>query len=209
MTFPAFFDEVPSLTVIDPLADFLGAAVDGKIEYRYTDAVRLAGHSCPTVAAAYAMTVQALRALWGDALPERGGVRVDMAQRQEDGVAGVMAAVAGLITGAAGSGGFKGLAGRHTRRDLLRFAQSSGAEMRFTRLADGAAVEVSANLGSVPPDPEMPGLLQQLLSLPPGAAPAETARRFAVLWQARVRCILIDHFDDPEVFAVRRLVPPA
>jgi PAS domain-containing protein len=59
---PAFFDEVRSLVVYDPLAEFLGATGDGRIEYRYADAVRLAGHSCPTVAAAYWMTLKALTA---------------------------------------------------------------------------------------------------------------------------------------------------
>ena len=40
----------------DPLARFLGAAEDGVIEYTYADTVKLAGHSCPTVASAYLMT---------------------------------------------------------------------------------------------------------------------------------------------------------
>lgn len=31
----------------DPLAEFLGAAEGGLIEYGYADAVKLAGHSCP------------------------------------------------------------------------------------------------------------------------------------------------------------------
>ena len=52
--FPAFFDQVPRLVVRDPLADFLGAAEGGVLDYGYADAVRMAGHSCPTVASAYA-----------------------------------------------------------------------------------------------------------------------------------------------------------
>ena len=55
MQTPAFYDQVRSLSVYDPLAEFLGAAGTGRIEYRYLDAVKLAGHSCPTVAAAYWM----------------------------------------------------------------------------------------------------------------------------------------------------------
>lgn len=50
MQLPAFFDEVPAIVVTDPLAETLGAAEGGLIEYRYVDAVKLAGHSCPTVA---------------------------------------------------------------------------------------------------------------------------------------------------------------
>jgi hypothetical protein len=53
MAFPAFFDQAPVLRLHDPLAQLLGAATDGVIEYRYADAVRVAGHSCPTVAGAW------------------------------------------------------------------------------------------------------------------------------------------------------------
>ena len=50
--FPAFFAQVPVLRMQDPLAGFLGAAADGVMEYRYVDAVRRGGHSCPVVARA-------------------------------------------------------------------------------------------------------------------------------------------------------------
>lgn len=66
MSFPAFFAQVPSIILRDRLAEFLGAAADGLIEYRYADAVRLAGHSCPTVAGSYLLSHRALRALYGD-----------------------------------------------------------------------------------------------------------------------------------------------
>ena len=75
-TFPAFFAQAPTLRVRDPLAQFLGAATDGLLEYHYADAVRLAGHSCPTVAGAYLLTRRGLRALYGDDLPERGNIAV-------------------------------------------------------------------------------------------------------------------------------------
>lgn len=35
MKIPAFFDQAPTITVLDPLACFLGAAEEGIIEYRY------------------------------------------------------------------------------------------------------------------------------------------------------------------------------
>src|SRR5690348_2038616 len=108
MTYPDFYDRAPTLAVHDPLADFLGAAQGGVIEYRYADAVRLAGHSCPTVAGAYLMTVKALRHLYGEALPERGGVAVEFHEDRTNGVTGVMANVATLITGATQDTGFKG-----------------------------------------------------------------------------------------------------
>ena len=52
---PDFFAAVPAIVVADPLAALLGAAEGGRLEYRYADAVRLAGHSCPTVAGAWLM----------------------------------------------------------------------------------------------------------------------------------------------------------
>ena len=41
MAFPSFFSEIQPLVVHDRLAEFLGAADGGVIEYRYADAVRL------------------------------------------------------------------------------------------------------------------------------------------------------------------------
>lgn len=193
-SFPAFFDAVPGIVLRDPLAEFLGAAEGGLIEYRYADAVKLAGHSCPTVAGAYLLTCRVLRALYGDAVPERGGICVDFRDAQANGVTGVIAGVVGLLTGAAGSGGFKGLAGNFARRDLLAFDAGVTGEIRFTRLDTGAAVTATLSLASVPADPRMGGLLQQLLA---GEGNAEIAQAFAALWQDRVRRILTEHFDDP------------
>ncbi|MEO7008635.1 MAG: hypothetical protein ABI156_05745 [Caldimonas sp.] len=53
MQTPAFFDQAPFIVMHDALAQTLGATQDGLIEYRYLDAVKLAGHSCPTVAGAW------------------------------------------------------------------------------------------------------------------------------------------------------------
>jgi len=50
MQYPSFFDTARKITVYDPLAELLGAFDNGVIEYSYVDAVKLAGHSCPTVA---------------------------------------------------------------------------------------------------------------------------------------------------------------
>ncbi len=91
--FPAFYAEAPVVTVYDPLARFLGAARQGLIEYRYADVVRLAGHSCPTVAGAYLMALHGLRALYGTETPVRGDVEVFMRDAPGSGVTGVIASV--------------------------------------------------------------------------------------------------------------------
>ena len=88
MAFPSFFAEVAPVVMHDRLAEFLGAAEAGIIEYRYVDAVKLAGHSCPTVAGAYLLTRRVLAALYPDELPERGEIEVNFRDAQEEGVAG-------------------------------------------------------------------------------------------------------------------------
>ncbi len=200
MSHPDFFDVVPPIAVRDPLAAFLGAASDGVIEYRYVDAVKLAGHSCPTVAAAWQLTRRALAALYGEEMPVRGEIRVELGEAPAEGTAGVTAAVATLLTGATGEGGFKGIAGRFDRRNLLAFGADVPARIRFTRLDSGAAVDAEADLARVPGDPATMPLLQRCLS---GGASAEDARRFGELWQDRVRRILLEHGDDEAVFTVR------
>ena len=194
MSFPPFFDDIPPIVVHDRLAEFLGATEGGIIEYRYTDAVRLAGHSCPTVAGAYLLTRRALAALYPDVLPERGDVQVEFRNAQENGVTGVIAAVVGLITGAAGIGGFKGIAGRFSRRDLLLFDDpDQPGEIAFMRRDSGKRFELTLHLEQVPPDPRTGPLLQRLLA---GERDPAVARDFSELWQDRVRRIVDDHIDD-------------
>jgi len=202
MQTPAFYDQVRSLTVYDPLAEFLGAIEDGRIEYRYIDAVKLAGHSCPTVAAAYWMTLKALDSLYPDTLPQRGGIRVEFRQDRLSGVTGVIANVVALLTGATHDTGFKGIGGRFDRRQLLYFSADVAEEIRFTRIDNGQAVDVAARMQSVPFAPRTPELMQKCLD---GSATAQETAEFRGNWQARVRAVLLDHGDDPEVFPVKRV----
>ena len=199
MQAPAFFEQVPPIVVHDALAQLLGAAGDGRIAYRYLDAVKLAGHSCPTVAGAWLMTRAALARLYPDRLPQRGGVRVQMREAEDAGVAGVIAAVASLVTGAAGRGGFKGLAGLHRRCDLLGFGVAMQGQMRFTRLDDGRSVEVSHHLEAAPRPAEL--RMQMQAALGPQADSA-TRDAFAQSWQDWVRTILIDHRDNPDLITL-------
>ena len=199
MQFPDFFEAAPRITVRDALARFLGAAADGIIEYRYADAVKLAGHSCPTVASAYLMTRAALAALYPDTLPERGGIRVELREDRLEGVAGVVANVASLITGATQDTGFKGIGGRFDRRKLLFFGADIPGQLRFTRTDTGAAIGVGARLDLVPADPRIPVLLPRCLA---GAASPAEATLFQSLWQDRVRTLLVERADDTEVIVV-------
>lgn len=200
MQFPDFFAQVPRLRLQDPLADFLGASSGGVLEYGYEDAVKLAGHSCPTVASAYALGCKAMAALYPDGLPERGRVRVELAEGRDEGVTGVIASVLSLLTGAAQEGGFKGIGGNFGRRNLLHFAAPIPLSLRVVRLDSGAAVDGEADLSRVPAVPEMSLLLGRCLG---GEADAGERQRFAALWQERVERILCRHWDDDRVFLVR------
>ena len=194
MNTPAFFDAVPAIAVVDALAETLGAADGGVIEYRYVDAVKLAGHSCPTVAGAWLMTRAALRRLYPGETPRRGEIRVELRQAIDEGVAGVVASVAGLVTGAAHEGGFKGLAGRFARQGLLRFGVPMSGEIRFTRVDNGRSVELSHQPQGVPRPAGLSELLRDALG--PHASPA-MRRAFADAWQGWVQAILTKGADDP------------
>lgn len=199
MQTPAFYDAAPRITLRDALAETLGAATGGLMEYRYVDAVKLAGHSCPTVAGAWLMTRAALARLYPGEIPCRGEMRVELREPQEAGVTGVIASVAGLVTGAAGPGGFQGLAGRHARRNMLAFGQPMRGEMRVTRLDTGRSVEVSHHPQAVARPPALGRLMQAALT--PDADPAVRVG-FGAAWQEWVRCMLIEHADDPALIAL-------
>ena len=192
--FPAFFDQVPRLVVRDPLAEFLGAAEGGVLEYGYADAVRLAGHSCPTVASAYALAHHALTRLFPGELPVRGMVQVSFQHPLDEGVTGVIAAVVGLLSGSAQDGGFKGIAGRHARRDLLAYGASIDGDLRFSRTDTGAAIQAAFHPEVVARPADLRERMQAALDT---GANREARRAFADAWQEWVRRILVEHANDP------------
>ncbi|WP_371257723.1 hypothetical protein [Sulfuricella sp. T08] len=198
MNTPGFYNDVPKITLYDPLSEFLGAAEKGIVEYNYLDAVKLAGHSCPTVAGAYLMTRKALASLYGGELPVRGAIQVSFRDGQADGVTGVIANVASLLTGAAQSGGFKGIGGKFDRRNLLHFNASITGEIRYTRLDTGINVETTYHPELISPSPDMKELMQKAMM---GVANAEERSRFGLLWQDRVKRILIEHADNDELIS--------
>ncbi len=178
----------PILEFTDPLAEFLGALPPGgTFRYRYDDAVKLSGHSCPTVAGAWLATAAAVRALWPDATPVRGAIEVTVGGAPDGASSGPMAQVIALLTGAATETGFLGLGDRFRRRGLLRFDPALGGRIRFRRTDDGSTVEVTYEPGKVPPSPELRALLARAVD---GSATPDEARRFRELWLARVDEIL-------------------
>lgn len=203
--FPSFFNQAPTITVRDPLAAFLGAAQDGILTYRYADAVRLCGHSCPTVAGAYLMVIKGLKALYGEELPERGGIEAAMQGTRDEGTVGVTASVVQLLTGAAPETGFGGIGiqGRFARRNLLSFgAGEINGTLALRRRDTGKTVAVSLNAALKPFAPQMRDIMPKAVS---GSASTDELKHFGQLWQARVKAFLTESADDPQFVIVREV----
>ncbi|MBF0191565.1 MAG: hypothetical protein HQL99_10580 [Magnetococcales bacterium] len=183
------FSDTPSITLRDPLAELLG--VDGSFVYTFNDAVRLAGHACPTVAGAFLLVRRALMVLYPDAVPERGDVAITVPGRVDEGVTGPITQIFTLVSGAAGTNGFKGLAGRYNRMNLLRFQERGdpAGPFRFQRLSTGAEVGLSYSPAAIPAAGGMGELMPLVLS---ERATAEQRREFGRLWRGRVEAILAD-----------------
>jgi hypothetical protein len=202
MDFPDFFAAAPSITLRDPLAAFLGVSRSGVMTYGYADAVKLAGHSCPTVAGAYLMVRRGLAHLYGDDMPERGGVAVYMRGGREEGTTGVVAAVATLLTGAAPETGFGGIGAgqRFARRGLLQFDTPIDGLLALRRRDTGRGVVLDLNAASVPSDGSMRPLFVKAVA---GQANESELTRFGALWQEHVARMLLDHANDPDLVHIR------
>lgn len=191
MNYPTFFETIESITLYDPLSDVLGAFEDGKITFSYLDVVKSAGHSCPTMAGAYLMIREGLKALYPKSLPERGALKVFFKERQEEGTTGVIANAFSLITGATENWGFKGLGGNYVRKDLMEFSRDIPFQVRIMRMDTEAQVDISYNPASIEIDPLMQPLMKKILT---GVLNQEEKATFKELWQARVAKIL-ENFD--------------
>ncbi|NOR58879.1 MAG: hypothetical protein GQ474_10195 [Sulfurimonas sp.] len=186
MNYPDFFNEVEVIKVQDPLSAVLGAFAKGEYEFNYLDVVKSAGHSCPTVAGAYLITAEALKALYSDEMPVRGNIKVEFKESLEDGVAGVISNVVSQITGATDKSGFKGLAGKFARHSLMDFDAQISSSARFTRVDTGKSVDVIYDPSSIMPSPNMQPLMQKMMG---GLAQPVEIKEFGDLWQDRVKRI--------------------
>ncbi|WP_295421147.1 hypothetical protein [Sulfurovum sp.] len=188
MKYPTFFDKVQPIALQDPLSDFLGAFEEGKMQISYLECVKLAGHSCPTVAGAYLMARKGLEALYGNQLPQRGSIHVSMRDGEEKGVTGVICNAISFIAGAGGAGGFKGLNGNMARNDLISYNIPMDGEVKLTRTDTDQSVTLSYDPSIVPADPMMQPLMGKCMQ---GLATPEEKKEFGRLWQARVEKILL------------------
>lgn len=187
----ALFPDSPELVFYDPLGELLGAG-DGRYRYRFDDAVKLAGHACPTVAGAFLLVLGAVERLYGSETPQRGGLRVTVYAAADQGATGPLSQVLTLLTGAAADNGFQGLAGQHVRRGLLRFApdgKPGPLRCTFERVDDGRHVNLAYDPSAIPPAAGMGEDMQAILA---GRADAATTQRFRAAWRERVERLLAD-----------------
>ena len=141
----------------------------------------------------------ALHALWPEGTPQRGMVRVFFPEENTAGTTGAQAAIVTLVTGARGDDGFKGIAGRFDRRNLLFFDTPLTGGIGFQRKDNDRRVIAAFDSSIVPPQPKMRLLLQKWAE---NMATEDETAEFGRLWQERVRAILLDHADDPELVRV-------
>jgi hypothetical protein len=194
MSYPDFYTQVAPIALYDPLSEFLGAFEEGKLEITYLECVKLAGHSCPTVAGAYLMASKGLTALYGTTLPSRGSIKVEMQSAESEGVTGVICNVISFIVGASGVGGFKGIQGNFSRDNLVSYNIPMNGEVKLTRLDINESVTLSYNPSIIMPDAMMQPLMGKSIQ---GLATKEEQQTFGKLWQKRVEEILLStHLHD-------------
>ena len=200
-----FFDDVEPIRLKEPLAHVLGAQDENELfVINYTDAVLVAGHSCPAVSGAYKVTQKALKALYGNDVPVRGQVRVLIKGGPGDLAYGPQSHVISLITGAAGATGFKGLGGRWGRNNRL-FFDTDDVQFNafiFQREDNLKTVLVTYNPQVLPGDARMNDLSPLVLR---GTATKEQKELFWQLWQGNVRRILMEDEKYPGLFEVTEL----
>lgn len=151
------------------------------------------------------MVIKGLKALYGEELPERGGIEAAMQGTRDEGTVGVTASVVQLLTGAAPETGFGGIGiqGRFARRNLLSFgAGEINGTLALRRRDTGKTVAVSLNAALKPFAPQMRDIMPKAVS---GSASTDELKHFGQLWQARVKAFLTESADDPQFVIVREV----
>jgi hypothetical protein len=184
MEYRSFFDEIESIVLRDELSKFLGVNNTGMIEITYLDIVKMAGHSCATVAGAYLMALKGLRTLYIEEIPQRGEIKVEIKNSPTENNAGVVGSILSNITGATTDYGFGGIpGGTFNRRGLLFYNVPIDTEVRLTRLDTKKQIGMNYRPGKV----VNPG--QILMSaIGPDATP-EDKRTFPTRFQEMVKTV--------------------
>ncbi|MFA1612589.1 hypothetical protein [Halobellus rubicundus] len=193
--------DVDPIEIRDPVAEALGVLEPGDpFVITYRDAVKEAGHSCPTASGAYRIVQLGLDSLYSDDYPVRSEIEMQAAGPQDDATYGVMSRIISYVTGATEDDGFSGLAGGYGgRRDLLVFdafdPDTADPTFRFRRTDTEETVEVTYHVSDVPDGGPAIGNLQGILE---GSASEKQRGAFAEAWHRRIQVVL----DDDSLFTV-------
>ena len=183
MEYPKFFNNIETIKLKDPLSNHLGTFLDGFVEFSYLEIVKASGHSCPTVAGAYLMALEGLKALYKDEVPQRGNIFVSFKNSIEEGNMGVIANVLTHITGATKRFGFTGIKGNFSRRNLMEFKEDIFGDIQLKRLDNNKTVDISYDHSVIEGKPELMKKMQKILK---GEASEEEKKAFGIMWQERV-----------------------
>ena len=183
MKYPDFFNEIEHIILKDELSEFLGSSDEGIIDISYLEIVKMAGHSCAVTSGSYLMTLIGLKELYGNELPQRGNIKVEIKDQLTDGNTGVFGSVYSNITGATTNTGFGGLGDKFNRRNLMFYGANIKGNVRFTRLDTNKSIELSYNPHSI----VAPGEIMQSAFGPNGTE--ENRKAFPAKWQEMVETI--------------------
>lgn len=196
--FTDFLQEVDPIKLREPLAETLGALKqEGAIlEYTYIDVIKLAGHACPTTAAAFLCCQKALETLYSHEIPVRGEIAITVYGEPDEGVYGVMSQVFSLLTGAASATGFRGLGHKFRRKDLIKFSphkiDPQAMSFEFSRLDNGKTVLVKFYPQQIPfPQGKSQRVAELLEKVIWEAAKEKEKKEFQELWMEKVEDMLL------------------
>lgn len=198
------YEDAEPIRVRDPVAEALTVLEPNEpFVITYEDAVKAAGHSCPTASGAYRIAQLGLDALYPDDTPVRGEIEVTAGGPKDDPTYGVMSRIVSYVTGAAEQDGFRGLAGEYgDRQDLLHFNdfESDDPAFEFTRTDIDESIRVTYHVTDVPSAGPATQALQKLIN---GTATPEERDAFSEAWHGRIERIL----SDDSFFTIDQLGP--
>lgn len=186
MKYPAFFDEIENITLLDRLSNFLGSFDEGIVTFSYKEIVKSAGHSCPTVMGAYLIALEGLKQLYKDTLPIRGEIKISLKGFIEDSSTCAISNVLTQVTGATKTIGFQGINGNFSRTNLIEFDKSLSSSAKFTRLDINKSINITYNPDLIEINPLQKILMKKISE---NCATKDETNQFKKLFQNRVKDI--------------------
>lgn len=201
-----YIRKVQPILMRDPLIEIIGQSSE-PIPYYYEEAVKITGHSCSVVAAAWTMTRLALEHLYPNGeTPVRGQINIQMPGAEDEWNIGVFGEVMSFITGACSDPGFsgsifaKGNPFTIRRNKMIYTEKAVGTpppKMKwiFTRIDTDQSVAVSWNIKLVQPPVNEKELAEEGYKVSSGTASPEEAAKFIRNWNDAALFVLKNSVD--------------